>query len=91
MLKFKLLAFLLVPLVLIAGCSKSQNEMEKCYPKFKIESGPELTASESYASECLSKKSEAECAKVDVYAESTNTFGNKDGMPDCYWITNLPN
>lgn len=58
----------------------------RCVQKFKAVSGPELTASEAYSSECTSKTSQSDCERVDIYNEANGNFGNADGMPDCKWI-----
>lgn len=61
------------------------SQTSSCTPKFKVESGPELTASEAYSQKCYEAKTKEECEKVDIYRESTQNFGNSDGIPDCLW------
>jgi hypothetical protein len=56
-------------------------------PKFTVESGPELTASEVYSQKCWEKKSKEACDLVDVYSETTKSFGSADGVSDCQWIS----
>jgi len=57
-----------------------------CAPKFDVESGPELTASESYSYECTKQQTKEACEAVDIFRESTYNFGNSDGIPDCSWV-----
>lgn len=61
-------------------------DLGKCIPKFKVASGPELTASENYAMECTSKTSKSNCERVDIYNKTNGNFGNADGIPDCEWV-----
>jgi len=61
------------------------SQASSCTPKFKVESGPELTASEAYSQKCYEVKTKERCEKVDIYRESTQNFGNSDGIPDCLW------
>ena len=78
--------FLIIITIITTSCSNNANKnIKKCYPKFKVEHGPELTASENYAQECFDKTSEEECRKVDIYSQSTRNFGSSDGIPDCEW------
>lgn len=62
-----------------------QNSSGRCVPKFKVESGPELTASQSYSQSCTEKTNKNDCLKVDVYNALGKNFGNPDGIPDCEW------
>ena len=67
------------------------SQTSSCTPKFKVESGPELTASEAYSQKCYEAKTKEECEKVDIYRESTQNFGNSDGIPDCLWSNQFLN
>ena len=69
---------------LVESGNNSQDS-SRCNPKFAIESGPELTASEAYSQECTNKITKEECEKVDVYRAPSQNFGNTDGIPDCEW------
>ena len=84
---FYILGILII--LLLNSCNIKNTfelEIKKCVPKFKVEKGAELTASQAYAMECNSKTSKEECGKVDVYREATKNFGNPDGKPDCEWV-----
>src|SRR3989304_5753178 len=65
--------------------SNNNQNLNQCIPKFAIESGPELTASEAYADECYNKTTKEDCETVDIYNSSTQNFGNADGTTDCEW------
>lgn len=57
----------------------------RCVPKFDIETGPELTASQEYANKCFEETSQETCNRVDIYSKVKKTFGDDDGISDCYW------
>lgn len=62
------------------------QEMGHCSPSYAVETNtPELTASQNYASECLSQKNKDDCLSIDFYNKIANDFTSPDGMPDCLW------
>ena len=62
------------------------QEMSYCSPSYAVEKDtPELTASQNYANECLSKKNKDDCLSVDFYNKIAGDFTSPDGIPDCLW------
>ncbi len=62
------------------------QEMGYCSPSYTVEKDtPELTASQNYASECLSKKNKDDCLAIDIYNKIADDFTSPDGIPDCLW------
>ncbi len=57
---------------------------EGCKPTYKVETGPELTATQNYSQLCYGK-SKDDCSKADVYNNLRNDFSQPDGLPDCEW------
>lgn len=77
------LLFLLVSVIILIVVKP--NPFWQCEPIFEVSSGSELTASQVYSSKCYKQTSENECKIVDIFRQSTNNFGNEDGIPDCEW------
>lgn len=57
---------------------------EGCKPTYKVETGPELTASQNYSQLCYGKTKDG-CPKADVYNKWKNDFSQPDGFSDCEW------
>lgn len=76
----------LLPYHLIIDPPNPQNNIGRCLPRFMVQKGQELTASEAYASYCSEQGTETGCGKVDIYNRWTGNFGNSDGMSDCKWV-----
>src|SRR3989344_5188734 len=55
-------------------CENNICKYKYCHPLWKIESGPELTASEHYTSICV-KKNKIECEAVDQFTIVNNNLG----------------